>query len=184
MASHFGLREKIPEKSFSFHSIQRKKYKIGIVAGSSNTPEKRWAVANWVSLLDEICKRNSSTEFFLYGTMEDRKACCAIYSEANSNRILNLAGETTLCELANELASCSLVIGNDTGSMHLANMLGTPVAVLFGPTNSTKTKPFFSSPLISIESKKTNDINSIQVSQIIEAVSSYIPPYKNEFKPN
>ena len=175
MASHFGLREKISEKSFSFHSIQRKKYKIGIVAGSSNTPEKRWAVANWVSLLDEICKRNSRTEFFLYGTMEDIKACCAIYSAVNSNRILNLAGETTLCELADELASCSLVIGNDTGSMHLANMLGTPVSVLFGPTNSTHTQPFFNSALTLIEPENSTDINSIKVADVIEAILEHIP---------
>ena len=52
---------------------------------------------------------------------------------------------TELSELAEELASCCLVIGNDTGSMHLANMVGTEVFVLFGPTNSIKTKPFFDS---------------------------------------
>jgi ADP-heptose:LPS heptosyltransferase len=107
--------------------------------------------------------------------MEDIKACCAIYSAVNSNRILNLAGETTLCELADELASCSLVIGNDTGSMHLANMLGTPVSVLFGPTNSTHTQPFFNSALTLIEPENSTDINSIKVADVIEAISEHIP---------
>ena len=184
MARHFGLHESIEEKPTSLHPIHRKKHKIGIVAGSSNTPEKRWAVVNWISLLDRISIRNSKFEFSLLGTRKDCMITSLISSKTISSKIHNLAGKTTLCELASELASCSLVIGNDTGSMHLANMLGTPVAVLFGPTNSTKTKPFFSSPLISIESKKTNDIDSIEVSEVIEAISSYIPYYKNEFKPN
>jgi ADP-heptose:LPS heptosyltransferase len=46
-------------------------------------------------------------------------------------------------ELGKELAACCLVVGNDTGGMHLANAVGTPVAVLFGPTNLLVTGPFF-----------------------------------------
>ena len=56
--------------------------------------------------------------------------------------VKNNAGSTDLFELTDELASCALVIGNDTGSIHLANMVGTPVLVLFGPTNSIKPNLF------------------------------------------
>ena len=54
-------------------------------------------------------------------------------------------------ELAGELAACDLVVGNDTGGMHLANAVGTPVAVLFGPTNPLVTGPFFDAPRLNIQ---------------------------------
>ena len=54
-------------------------------------------------------------------------------------------------ELAKELAACRLVVGNDTGGMHLANAVGAPVAVLFGPTNPLVTGPFFDAPKLCLQ---------------------------------
>ena len=54
-------------------------------------------------------------------------------------------------QLAKELAVCRLVVGNDTGGMHLANAVGTPVAVLFGPTNPLVIGPFFEAPKVCLQ---------------------------------
>ena len=48
---------------------------------------------------------------------------------------LNLRGKTTLKEAASLLAASSLHIDTDSGLVHIAVSLGTPCAVLFGPTN-------------------------------------------------
>ena len=53
-----------------------------------------------------------------------------------------LAGRTTLPELAEVLRRASLAVTTDTGAMHLAAALGTPVAALFGPTAPWRTGPF------------------------------------------
>jgi len=58
-----------------------------------------------------------------------------------------VAGRTGLAEFAARLAECDLLVTNDTGGMHLANALGVPVLVLFGPTNPWRTGPVFHAPL-------------------------------------
>ena len=53
-----------------------------------------------------------------------------------------LAPETTLRELAALLHRARLVVGGDTGPLHLAAALGTPVVGIFGPTNPVRNGPY------------------------------------------
>lgn len=55
---------------------------------------------------------------------------------------LNLAGRTTLKELAYLYTRCRLVITTDTGPMHIAAAMGVPVIALFGPTAPWRTGPY------------------------------------------
>ncbi|MGQ9517428.1 MAG: glycosyltransferase family 9 protein [Anaerolineae bacterium] len=55
---------------------------------------------------------------------------------------LNLAGQTTLPQLAAVLRRAALFIGADSGVMHLAAAAGTPVIALFGPTNADAWGPW------------------------------------------
>jgi len=55
---------------------------------------------------------------------------------------LELAPATNLRELAYLLLHASLVVGGDTGPLHLADALGTKVVALFGPTNPARNGPY------------------------------------------
>src|SRR5690606_8477945 len=55
--------------------------------------------------------------------------------------VANFAGKTTLRELCAGLKLCQLVLTNDTGPMHVAAALGTPVVVPFGSTSFELTGP-------------------------------------------
>ncbi len=55
---------------------------------------------------------------------------------------VNLAGETSLRELACLYRYAALVITTDTGPMHIAAAMGTPVVALFGPTDARRTGPY------------------------------------------
>ena len=55
---------------------------------------------------------------------------------------INLAGQSTLLELAAILKKSTLVISNDSGPMHLAAAVGTPVVALFGPTDPRRVGPY------------------------------------------
>jgi 3-deoxy-D-manno-octulosonic-acid transferase/heptosyltransferase-1 len=55
---------------------------------------------------------------------------------------LNLGGQTTLRELACLYRKARLVVSTDSGPMHLAAAVGTPVVALFGPTDPARTGPY------------------------------------------
>ncbi|MCG3150296.1 MAG: ADP-heptose--LPS heptosyltransferase 2 [Verrucomicrobiae bacterium] len=70
-------------------------------------------------------------------------------SAAEANRLdkiaqdcRNFAGKTNLLELAELYRQCSVVITNDSGPMHLAAAVGTPVIAIFGPTDPALTGPY------------------------------------------
>ena len=56
-------------------------------------------------------------------------------------RNLNLAGQTSLRELMSLLKLCRVLLTNDSGPMHVAAALGTPVVVPFGSTSPELTGP-------------------------------------------
>jgi len=55
---------------------------------------------------------------------------------------VNLGGQTTLRELAGLYGQAALLITTDSGPMHLAAAVGTPVVALFGPTDPARTGPY------------------------------------------
>lgn len=65
-----------------------------------------------------------------------------------SPRVINLAGLTSLRELAALLTCCNVLLTNDSGPMHIADALGVPVVALFGSTNAIATGPYRSGKVI------------------------------------
>lgn len=116
---------------------------IGLIAGSENTPEKRWPIEHWRSLVQAL----PAERFVLFGTPGDAAIAAAIAEGLPSERLENLAGRTDLPKFAERLAGCRVLVTNDTGGMHLANALGVPLIGLFGPTNPVRTGPVFSAPV-------------------------------------
>jgi heptosyltransferase-2 len=84
----------------------------------------------------------------IFGSASDALLAETIASgiaRAGGEAPLNLAGKTSLRELAAALKICDLVLTNDTGPMHLAAAVGAPVVVVFGSTSPELTGPVFSS---------------------------------------
>ena len=67
---------------------------------------------------------------------------------ANSpDRILNLAGKTTIPELMAVLQQADQMVTTDTGIAHLGNAMGTPTTMLLGAADERVTAPIFSNHL-------------------------------------
>jgi ADP-heptose:LPS heptosyltransferase/lauroyl/myristoyl acyltransferase len=115
---------------------------IGLIPGSENNPEKRWPVAHWRRLVEEL----AGERFLIFGTANDAAVAAAVAAGFPAERVENLAGRTDLPAFAERLRTCRLLVTNDTGGMHLANALGVPLIALFGPTNPLRTGPVFASP--------------------------------------
>ena len=68
-------------------------------------------------------------------------------------QVLNLAGRTSIHESAAVIEQCDLFLGNDSGPMHIAAAMHTPVVAVFGPSNSRAWGPY--SPPKGMESVHT-----------------------------
>lgn len=57
-------------------------------------------------------------------------------------RVINLAGKTSLRELVALIQACSIFLTNDSGPMHIASALNIPLLALFGSTSDVRTGPY------------------------------------------
>lgn len=92
---------------------------------------RRWEPEKWAAVGDALAERYGAT-IVLVGTAADDADDVAAALRAP---YLNLAGGTSLPQLAAVLGQCNLFLGADSGVMHLACASGTPVVALFGPSN-------------------------------------------------
>lgn len=100
---------------------------------------KLWPAASWAALADWLGAQGMGVA--LTGSAADRALTAEIAARAGGS-LLDLAGESTLPELAGLFQRARLAVTVDTGPMHLAAALGTRVAALFGPTAPGRTGPF------------------------------------------
>jgi heptosyltransferase-2 len=114
---------------------------FGINAGAEYGPAKRWPAERFA----EVAKRISAEipcRWLLLGGPGDVALAGQIEQALNDPRaVVNVAGQTTLMELCQLLKFCRLLITNDTGPMHLADALGTPLVAIFGSTSAELTGP-------------------------------------------
>ena len=109
--------------------------RIGCIIGAS-TPDKTWPHENWRALF-KLLEGRGLTPVLFGGPGEEAEAAARLDVKSCEN----LAGKTKLGELGAELARCAVVIGADTGPLHLAVAVGTPVIGLYGVTDPVKTGP-------------------------------------------
>jgi len=101
---------------------------------------KLWPAASWAHLADWLIKEKGLA-VVITGSAGDRELAAQICAQMQE-KPWNLAGRTGLPELAGIMQQARLAVTADTGPMHLAAALGTPVAAVFGPTSPWRTGPF------------------------------------------
>jgi lipopolysaccharide heptosyltransferase I len=101
---------------------------------------KLWAKAKFAELADRLVELHDASVVFT-GSQQDHKTIQDIISRMETEAV-NLAGETSLITLAALYEKTDLIVSTDTGPMHIAAALGTPVVALFGPTAPWRTGPF------------------------------------------
>lgn len=124
-------QKKATPASASVQMILRKAQgrKIFVLAPGSVWATKMWRVEHYQNL----CRHLSDWSFvILIGGPDERNLCASLSEEHES--IYNAAGETSLWESAELLASADQVLTNDSGAMHLASLSGVPTLSIFGPT--------------------------------------------------
>ncbi len=115
---------------------------FGLNPGAEYGPAKRWPVEKFIFAAQQIQQHTSCT-WILFGSQADVSIASRIESAMPSppSAIWNLAGKTGLRELMALLKLCRVLLTNDSGPMHVAAALGTPVVVPFGSTSPELTGP-------------------------------------------
>ena len=92
---------------------------------------RRWSAERFARVADALVERHGA-RIVLVGTPADGVSQVASLMRSEA---VNLEGKTTLGQLAAILKRCDLFIGADSGVMHLAAAVGTPLVAIFGPSN-------------------------------------------------
>jgi lipopolysaccharide heptosyltransferase II len=112
---------------------------LGLCPGAEYGPAKRWLPERFAEAAAKISAQ-SSAQWILLGTKNDAAIGQQI-AAAIGDHCVNRIGQTTLEQLIDELRQCRLLLTNDTGTMHLAALLGVPVVAIFGSTEPRLTGP-------------------------------------------
>jgi lipopolysaccharide heptosyltransferase II len=113
--------------------------KLGLCPGAEYGPAKRWLPERFAEVALAIAGQRP-VQWILFGTAADQERGAAIDSALGAHCV-NRIGQTSLDQLAAELGECALLLTNDTGTMHLATLLGVPVVAVFGSTEPRLTGP-------------------------------------------
>jgi lipopolysaccharide heptosyltransferase II len=117
---------------------------IALQTGSSKLQKwKRWPEKYWSMLATRLAEQGYDLAFV--GSGDEAAIADRILTGtpiANSLRGHNVCGALSVNETAAFLARCSGIICNDSGLMHVAAAVGTPIIGLFGPTEYDRTRPF------------------------------------------
>ena len=150
-ARHLGLRaehpvRRLPEEPGSERWAEGLVDELGgapvLVNLGATKPANRWPAERFGELAAKL-ERTMQAPICLTGSEADREAEARALSAAGSlPGVRSLVGRTSLPQLVALCRRARLFIGCDTGPMHIAAALGTPVLALFGPADPRRTGPF------------------------------------------
>ena len=112
---------------------------IALLPGAERGPSKRWPMENFAQTAAHLVAETGGSIITL-GTQAEFPICQQVAAASAPNG-LNLAGATNILELAAVLSLSNIAIGNDSGGMHLAAALQTPLIAIFGVTDPQITGP-------------------------------------------
>jgi ADP-heptose:LPS heptosyltransferase len=162
---------------------------IGFQTGAA-TPQKTWPGESFIALGKRLLAMDGQIRLILTGSTGERHACERIAREIGE-RALSVAGIPTLKQLGALVEALTLLVTNDTGTMHMAIALQTPTVSLFCPTSHTGVGPVQDRELHTVvhrdkpcspcRSKKCDDpfcMGLIPVDDVFEAVSGRLHAHR------
>jgi heptosyltransferase-1 len=113
---------------------------------SAGAPHKRYPVASFATIARKILAATGTRSIVTWGpSPTDRRLAAEVV--AASCGAADLAPQTPgLQDLAILLQGCRLLVGGDSGPLHVASLVGTPVVQILGPTDPIENAPFGGTP--------------------------------------
>ncbi|OIO68661.1 MAG: hypothetical protein COW19_02520 [Zetaproteobacteria bacterium CG12_big_fil_rev_8_21_14_0_65_55_1124] len=144
---------------------------VGLHPGCSNTlREKRWPAERFALLIHVLMKEMELSPI-LFGGPDDKDVAQLIMNDLD-DPIPSYVNRLDIMNTAGAIANCDLFISNDSGLMHLAAAVGTPVIALFGNTSVSKNAPQVDGAIVIVgkEADNSNAVSAITVEEVLVAV--------------
>ena len=116
-----------------------KKFLVGINPSNTNGEAKQWLPERFGELAKRLYK-NSRCDIIIFGDKNSSLLAGKI-NKGLENKAIDVTGKTDILQLTALLKECGLLVTNDTGPMHVACAVKTPVVAVFGSTNPAITSP-------------------------------------------
>ncbi len=143
IAARCGAEERPPVSPL--WKPNRKERVIGLCPGAEYGSAKRWPADQFRQLTLQL-NEEVDCQWVIVGTSADTPVAKKIASGIPN--VTDLTGKTSLEDLMDLLSRISVLVTNDTGTMHLADFIGTPLVSIFGSTEPTFTGPRGSRSLV------------------------------------
>jgi lipopolysaccharide heptosyltransferase I len=158
---------------------------IAIHPGTSRkTLYKRWDPVSYARVADQLIEHYSAKIIWTWGPGELETVSSAV---AHMKRDSTIANRVSLRQLAELFRRCDLFLGSDSGPMHIASFVKTPVVVIYGPTDHLVNAPYEKNPHrvlrkdVSCNPCRIRDcarltcMAAITPEEVIEAVAQLLP---------
>lgn len=186
---------RIPEEALAYadafiHSYRPTTHKlIAIQPGNYWRQELRWPQDRYADMIDALAARHQCV-IVLLGTQAEAGLNQWIVNRAKTAHPIDLAGQTSLTQMAAIVARSDLFIGNDSGPLHLALALEVPSVGIFGYTlpeqvisptgpcialkKESQESLFLHEPFREFKSSVANPIEQIEVADVLQAAESLL----------
>ena len=114
---------------------------IGFQPGTSPAMRwKQWPIERYREVIGRVMSDRPDSQIVLFGSASE-EAMIREVAAGLKGRISLAAGKTSVKQVAALIEQCDLLVCNDSGLMHAAVAVGTPVAAIYGPTDFRRTAP-------------------------------------------
>ncbi|RWO61549.1 lipopolysaccharide heptosyltransferase II [Mesorhizobium sp.] len=116
--------------------LEAKKF-VALMPGAEFGPAKRWPSDRYAGLARDMMAKGFAVA--LFGSKNDAEVTAEIATLAPD--VVDLAGQTRLEDAIDLIAAARLAVSNDSGLMHVAAAVGTPIVAVYGSTSPHNTPP-------------------------------------------
>ncbi|HXG64855.1 MAG TPA: lipopolysaccharide heptosyltransferase II [Blastocatellia bacterium] len=122
-------------------SVRQPSVLIGVQPGTSpNMRWKQWPLERYRELIERLLRARPDARIVLFGSPGEIPMIEEL-ARGLGTAITVAAGKTTVKQVAALIERCDLLVCNDSGLMHTAVAVGTPVVAIYGPTDIRRTAP-------------------------------------------
>jgi heptosyltransferase II len=121
---------------------------VALMPGAKRGTSKQWPQENYIEVAKKLLQTDPNLQILVLGDQSEVTLCENIANQIKHPKALSLAGKTSFPQWIEIISLSRLVICNDSGGMHVAAALNTPLIAIFGITDPQKTGPLSNNAVV------------------------------------